>query len=546
MPRFIGSLLALALVTPLLAGCTRVGSSSSGTGAHSYTIPHTLRFASAEDIVGLNTFTSTQGVVSYLSQMTAAWLVRTDSHSEPTIPELATVVPSQKNGGISKDGKTITWHLRKGVKWSDGVPFDADDVVFSTNQVNNPRNNVVSHDGWDQIAKIDEPDKYTVVYHLKKPYSSFLETYFTTAGANPSILPKHLLAGYKDINTVPFEILAVGIGPFKYESWKRGDSVTMVPNPLYWRGVPKLQRIVFKIIPDRNTVLEELRTHELDLWTPVAPHYVPDLRKIAGVRVLMTPSFFYDHIDFNMSHPALADPAVREALRYATDRKAINNKVRFGTYILTESVVSPASSYYEQMPLVPFDIKKANAILDAAGWTRGKDGIRAKNGIRLSLTYASSSGSPDTDTQLLMIGGWWKQLGIDFTVRHYLAALFFAPVATGGIIYGGKFDVVNFAWGTDPNEDISNLYACYRFPPDGQNDPRYCNHAVTDAMDHAKTHYAHSERVADLKLIQEQIYKDVPIIVLDARRAIYAFNSDVKNWHPNPVAPFDDVMKVDI
>ncbi|MBD5655312.1 MAG: peptide ABC transporter substrate-binding protein, partial [Candidatus Eremiobacteraeota bacterium] len=102
-----------------------------------------------------------------------AWLIKTDAGGNATVPELATVVPSLTNGGISKDGKTITWHLRHGVKWSDGAPFDADDVVFTTKQVLNPANNVVSLDGWDLITKIEETDKYTVVYRLKKPYSSF-------------------------------------------------------------------------------------------------------------------------------------------------------------------------------------------------------------------------------------------------------------------------------------------------------------------------------------------------------------------------------------
>jgi len=538
--------LALALVASL-AACTRVGGGTTGTSQrHSYTQPHVLRYAAAEDITGLNPLTATQKVVADLSQMTMAWLVRTDANSEPTVPELATEIPTKENGGIGPDGKTITWHLRQGVKWSDGAPFDADDVVFSTNAVNNPANNVVSRDGWELIQKIDEPDKYTVVYHLKQPYSSFLETFFTTAGANPSILPKHLLAQYKSLNDVPYNSTPVGIGPFKYESWKRGDSVTLVQNPLYWRGPPKIQRVVFKIIPDRNTVLGQMRTHELDLWTPVAPHYVNDLKKIAGLSILMTPSYFYDHIDFNLSHPALKDPAVREALRYATDRKTLNDKVRFGIYIVEESVVPPASSYHEDLPLVPFDIAKANEILDNAGWVRGADGIRSKNGLRLSLQFASSTGSPDTDTQLLLIGGWWKQLGVEFTVHRYLAAMMFAPLQTGGIVYSGKFDAITFGWGGDPNEDLSNLFACNRFPPNGQNDPRYCNRQVSAALEHAQTHYGKSERSDDIKFIQEQIYKDVPTIVLDARKEIYAFNDDLKGWKPNPVAPFDSMLDVDI
>jgi peptide/nickel transport system substrate-binding protein len=537
--------ISIALILAI-AGCTKVGGGGSNGGRHSYTQPHVLRYASAEDIVGLNTLTSTQGVVSYMAQMTSAWLVKTDEHAEPTIPELATEIPTKANGGISADGKTLTWHLRQNVKWSDGEPFDADDVVFSTNAVNNPANNVVSRDGWELIEKIDEPDKFTVIYHLKKPYSSFLETFFTTAGANPAIMPKHLLVKYKSLNDVPYNSAPIGIGPFKYEAWKRGDSVTMVANPLYWRGQPKLQRIVFKIIPDRNTVLEQMKTHELDLWTPVSPHYVIDLRKISGVNVVLKPSFFYDHIDFNMSHPVLQDPAVRQALRYAVDRKTINDKIRFGLYILNESVVPTASSYHEDLPLVPFDLAKANKILDDAGWVRGADGIRSKNGLRLALQYASSTGSPDTDTQLLLIGGWWKQLGVEFTVHRYLAAVMFAPLQSGGIVYSGKFDVINFAWGGDPNQDDANLFSCRRFPPNGQNDPRYCNQKVTAALDHAQTHYGRAERTGDIKLIQEQIYKDVPTIVLDSRRETYAFNDDLKGWNPNPVAPFDSMLDVDI
>jgi peptide/nickel transport system substrate-binding protein len=385
------------------------------------------------------------------------------------------------------------------------------------------------------------------VYHLTKPYGPFAYTFFSTGGANPCVLPKHLLAKYSELNDVPYDSLPVGIGPFKYEAWKRGDSVELVPNPRYFRGQPKLQRVVFKIIQDRNVVLEQMRTHELDLWLPVPPHFYPELRAIPALTILMTPSYFFDHLDFNLSRPVLQDPAVRRALRYAIDRPLINQKVHNGLFLLTESVVPPASVFADtSIPLVPFDIAKGNAILDAAGWKRGPDGVRNKNGVRLSLTYASATGSPDTDLQIELIRGWWKKLGVEFNVQHYLASEFFAPIEEHGIIYSGKFDVVNFAWGGDPNQDLSNLYACYSFPPAGQNDPRYCNAKVTAAMDSGKVTYDRVARVPGMNYIQTQIASDVPIVVLDARRSIYAYNDDLKNWHPNPVSPFDDMLLVDI
>ncbi len=544
MLRLFARMLAGALAVVVVAGCSKVGTGGEDS-RHAYTRPHELRFAGAEDITGLNPLLATQAVVNYMANMTMAYLVKTDERGYPTVPELATVIPSKANGGISPDGKTITWHLRKGVVWSDGKPFTADDVVFSTNVVNDPKVDVASRDGWDDITKIDEPDKYTVVYHLKTPYAPFAVTFFSSAGANPAILPKHLLAG-KNINTDPYNSLPVGIGPFKYQEWKRGDSVVMVPNPTYFRGAPKLQKATYYTIEDRNTVSQLLRTHELDLWLPVSPHYINDVRSIPGVTVDLKPSYFYDHLDFNLKRPVLQDRAVRDAIRLATDRATLNEKIRFGIYDLGESVVPPASNFHKNIPLVPFDIAAANRLLDKAGWVRGSDGVRSKAGRRLSFVIASTTGTPDNDEEIELLRSWWKQIGVELDVKRYLASLFFAPAQTGGIVYGGKFDIIIFAWGNDSQQDLSNEYACYRFPPNGQNDLFYCNPKVTAVIDQGKVEYDPAKRVAGMNYLQQQIFEDDPTIVLDTRKQIAAYNSDLKNWHPSPSAPMDNMLNVDI
>ena len=215
--------------------------------------------------------------------MTGAWLTRTGAHSEP-VPELATIVPSKQNGGISADGRTIIWHIRKGVVWSDGAPFDADDIVFSTEAVLNPANNETSRLGWSLIARIDEPDKYTVVYHLKQPYGGFAYRYFSSAGEQ-SVLPKHLLGSLPNINKAKFNELPVGIGPFKYAQWKRSDYVEMVANPSYFRGKPRLQRITCKFLTNFDTIFSQLATHEIDLWPFVAGPYYERAGTILGVSV---------------------------------------------------------------------------------------------------------------------------------------------------------------------------------------------------------------------------------------------------------------------
>jgi peptide/nickel transport system substrate-binding protein len=537
-----------AVCAVLFSACTKVDTASvADPGArHAYTIPHELRYATAEDIVGLNPDLVQQTVVGYMSELTMAWLTRFD-HANKPIPELATVVPTQANGGISKDGLTITYHLRRDVKWSDGAPFTADDVIFSIRTVLNPATNVVGRDGFDQITRMDEPDRFTVVLHLKKKYAPYAQTFFGTAGANPCILPKHLLGKLANINDAAYNALPVGIGPFKYLEWKRGDSVTMVRNPLYFRGQPKLERIVFKVVPDRNTVLAQLEAHEIDLWTPVSAAFYPRVSAIAGISVLRQPGYYFGHIDFQNEHPGLNDPAVRRALRLAIDRDEIRQKIRHGLGIVQDTPFPPNHPAFDpRIRTVPFDLARAAKMLDAAGWRVGPGGIRTKNGHALNLDFATSTGTPDADSMIELVRANWQKIGVSITVHHYPSPLLFAPYADGGIVYGGKWDLITFNWGVDPIGDFSNLYSCDQVPPHGQNNPRYCNAAVTAAMNAFKEEYDPAKRQKYADFIQEHLADDAPIVVLDIVDDIFAYNSDLKDFHPNQVSPTDDFMNVDI
>ncbi|MFN2459811.1 MAG: ABC transporter substrate-binding protein [Candidatus Velthaea sp.] len=540
----------------LLAACTKVPDASApGGGAaatvatararHAFTIPHTLRIGDNQDITTLNPHLGAATSLGNLSEMTMAYLLRADAHNRP-MPELATEVPTQANGGISADGRTLTWHLRRGVKWSDGAAFDADDVVFSTHAVLNPANNEIGRDGWDLITQIDEPDKYTVVFHLKKAYAAYFPTFFGSPGANPCILPKHLLGALPNINNAPYNSKPVGIGPFRVTEWVRSDHVTLEANPLYWRGAPKLQKVVYRIIPDRNTLLTQLQTGEIDMWVYVGPGYYGRTRAVPTVTVFRKPDYYYAHIDFNMTHAALRDPAVRQALRYATDRKTIVEKVNHGTGLAQEGMETPVSPMFHALPFVPFDIGKANSLLDAAGWVRGADGIRAKNGQKLNLEFALQSGNPDYDQLVELIRSTWQQIGVALQVRRYQAGLFFGPYQSGGIIYSGKFDAVFFSWGLDPVGDLSNLFECNQMPPAGQNDPRYCNHATDELLEAVKKTYEERARAELVAKVIDALDRDVPTVVLYVRDEIHAYNTDLHGWTPNQISPFDAMMNADI
>ena len=544
--QLIAKIAALALCA-MVAACTKTGG-GGGTGGrlNSWTVPHVLRFEDAGDLSSLNPHLAQFADVGYLSSLTMAWLVKWDVNNRP-YPELATRIPTKANGGVSRDGLTITYHIRRGVKWSDGVPFNADDVVFSTHVVLNPANNEVGRLGWDRIVKIDEPDKYTVVYHLKKPYSPFVETFFSSAGANPCILPKHLLAQYPNINHVAYNSLPVGIGPFKYKQWQRATRVVLVANSLYWRGLPKLHEIEYLIVPDRNTVLTQLQAHQFDMYPLVPGNYLSRVQAVSGYGIDRIVAYWYNHVDFNLSSVRLQDVAVREALRLAIDRATLREKVGHNLGFLQEQAAARTSPYWNPaIKIVRFDVAQANALLDRAGWKLGADGVRAKNGVKLHLTVAAISGLPDVDTGNELMRAWWKQIGVTIEIKHYPTALFFAPMQQGGILYGGKWDVTEFAWLNDPLGDYSPIYACGSVPPNGQNVLHWCDPKANAAMQALFTHYDQNQRNSDARTVNEQLVKDVPTIVTLGREDVYAMNSDLHGFVPNAITPFDNFMNVDI
>ena len=528
---------ALALVATL-AGCARAG----GTGGAQ---AHVLRIGDVQSFDTLNPMFGTALSMGNLSDMTMAHLVRYGPDNRP-IPELATVVPTQRNGGISADGMTITWHLRRGVRWSDGAPFDGDDVVFTTNAVNNPKNNVVGRDGWNLIRKIDEPDKFTVVFHLDKPFSNYLPTFFASAGAVPAILPKHLLASYPDLNHVPYNQKPVGIGPFRYVEWVRDDHVTLEPNPYYWRGQPKLKKVVHKFIPDRNTLFTQLQTGEIDLIPFLGSPYFDRLKDLPNVAYVRQPSYLYSHVDFNTRRPLLRDPVVRTALATAIDRRVLVDKVNHGIGIVQDNVETPASPWYRPVPQRRFDLAAANRMLDADGWKRGPDGVRVKNGQRLALNWGAASGANDVDAMIEQITATWRQIGVAVDVHHYAVALFFALAGQGGIVYGGKFDVAEFAWQLTPSGDLNTINSCALIPPNGQNVTRLCDPVLERDLQAMKRTYDEAAKAAIITRAVRRIDALVPYQVLFLREDIHAFRRGLTGWHPNNTTPFDDMLNVDI
>lgn len=507
---------------------------------------HVLTFADTLDINTLNSYIATSGNIVRLTELTGAFFTRLDAHGNP-VPELVTVIPSQQNGGISKDGKTITWHLRHGVKWSDGQPFDSSDVTFTWRVMQNKDNDIATRDPWERLQSITAPDKYTVVFRLKAPYATFVTDYFNTQSAG-GVLPEHQIGPGTNFNQSPYNSLPVGIGPFRVTAFNRGNDVEFEANPYYFGGQPKMHKLIYKMIADDNTDMTQLTTGELDLWDTVNGTMAASAKALPGKTWSSRLSIFMSAIFFNTTHPQLKDPAVRRALRLATNRPLIFDKVVLRNGELTESVVPRVALGYLDLPVTKYDPAAAQAALDAAGWKRGPDGVRHKNGMTLAVQIVIPSGYGPSETLSALLQSDWTKIGVATTIRAYASGQFFGPYSAGGIVQTGKFDAALLSQSLGPvYANINGLYTCDAMPPNGFNLVHYCNKQV-DALNDTYLHsYDKATEVKAAQAFQRIIDDDAPMIMMYERAFLAVYDKRLTGYHPNSFSYWgDDLMKMDI
>jgi peptide/nickel transport system substrate-binding protein len=531
-------LLGVALLA--LGACARVGTGGPNGNLHPWTIPGTLRWADGEDLDNLNPLLSTQTLVNDLSAFTMGYFFVFDDRNRP-VPSLCLRVPTQANGDISLDGRRLTFHLRHGVIWHDGAPFTSADVAFTVEKILDPKTNVLTHRGWEEIERVDTPDAYTVVFHLKHPYAPFLNVFFTPLG-NPAILPKHLLASVADINHAPYNGLPIGLGPFKYVRWDRGSEVVMEAFDRWWGGKPKLRRVIFKVVPDTNTDLSQLRSHELDAWIRVPNQQAPQVVGLPGIDVTAYDTTSFGHFDFNVTSPPLADSRVRRALVYGADLDTMWRKVdhRIGRREWTP--ISHLSWAYDpHVARYPFNLAKAAVLLDQAGWRLGADGLRHKGDLTLRLRLAGNVGNPGLDARVLILQGDYKKLGVALEYFRYPTNTLFSSYAAGGVVATRKYDMASYAWSLAPEPDLQNLYTCAKISPKGQNYLGYCNHVFDAFVADSLTSYDRARRKADLIAAQEILGQDTPFMVISQRVDRIAYNADLRGVRPGPSMIFWNV-----
>ncbi len=378
-----------------------------------------LRVAYVREIDVLNAYTS-QNLVDIEFSMVEG-LITTDENNT-YVPVLAKEIPTEANGGVvhKEDGTiAMTWRLQEGVRWHDGEAFTSEDVCFTWRFVASEGSETYNRDWYLGILDCATPDDHTVVFTWDGVYGYY-------AGIFEAILPQHVLGAMTTDEIVNYEPYnrgpgTIGTGPFKFAEWKTGEYIRVVRSDDYWRGpeYPAIDEIVWAFIPDANTRLNAMLAGQYH-YAQIEPTQVFEVSDLPGYEIHLISSNTVMHFDVSLNTPRsralFSDPEVRRALFHAIDRKAIAEQLMQGTVEVANSPINPSSPYHNpDVAGYAFDPDRSRAMLDAAGWRAGPDGIRSKDGQRFSFQMINRAGSTDRIAIAQVIQAQLKDVGVEVT-----------------------------------------------------------------------------------------------------------------------------------
>lgn len=511
----------------LIWGCSNAHPRAGAGERNAWTVPGVLRLGADEEPDSLNLMFAHTAASDTIAGLLFTFLLRYDARGN-YIPDLALQVPTLRNGGISPDGRRIVLHLRRNVVWADGAPLTANDWLFTYHAVENPATNVKTRYGWDGIAAASAPDPHTLVIHLKRPSVAVLGILAMGGAAYPP-LPAHLLAHVPNLNSAAFNERPLSSGPYILQAWNHGSSLVFAPNPRYFRGPPKLKEVIWKVIPDVNTLFNQLATHDIDVYPNVNPNAIARLSSIQGIRVDRRLIADWRHLGINTSRPLLADVRVRRAIAEAIDWKRINATVFHGVDALAVSDVFPESWAAPSLPPYRYDPAGARRLLASAGWQPAADGFLHKGPLVMRLTvYATTGHQENTESQVLM-QSMLRAVGIDVVIRNFPGSYLFAM---DGPLYTGKYDMEWSIETNGPDPDNSGNWNGAFIPPRGANTSWLNDPIVNATSEEAASTFDAAARKRLYQREEERIRQLVPAVFFSWRMNYTAMNTDVRNYIP--------------
>jgi peptide/nickel transport system substrate-binding protein len=437
---------------------------------------------------------------------------------------------------ISPDNLTITFHLRKGVKWHDGAPFTSADVLFTYQMYIDPKVPTSYAEDYKQVAKAEAPDPYTFRVTYPRPYAPALESW------SLPIHPKHLLDG-RDVTKSPLARAPVGTGPYRLVEWKAGEKLVLEANPDYYDGKPYIRRVVYRIIPDSSTQFLELQSGGLDFMglTPIQYSTQTDTpafkRNFNKYRYL---SFGYSYLGYNLRKPLFQDVRVRRAIAHAVDKQEIIDGVLLGLGKAATGPYKPDTWVYNpNVKKYPYDPAAAGKLLDQAGWRDGDgDGVREKNGQRLAFTIVTNQGNDIRSKTAEILQRRLKEVGIDVQIRIVEWATFLKE-----FIFPGNFDVTILGWTGSPEPDQYNIWHSSKTGPRELNFIHYQNAEVDNLLERGRRTFDQAERKKIYDRFQEILAEEQPYTFLYVGEALPAVARRFRGIEPAPAGITHNFIK---
>jgi peptide/nickel transport system substrate-binding protein len=447
------------------------------------------------------------------------------------LPGLAAEVPTVENGGISADGLSWKIKLREGVTWHDGAPFTAEDVKFTLELLVNPAFRSWRRAGHELVKDLTVVSPTEITWTMSAPYAPY-----SSILASTFIVPKHAFDGQADLNATPFNNAPIGTGPFKWEQRVAGDYIEMNANTAYFGDGPYVEKLIVKYIPDLTVLYTQFKTGDIDvigLQGITADHF-EEAQGLADRTVIKAPGSPIETFSFNLGLPQFQDVKVRQALYHALDKATLIDALYYGLPVQTESYMPAQSFYYNpDLPKHEFSIEKANALLDEAGWAKGEDGIRAKDGVRLAFANSTTAGNQLREQAQQFMQQTFAEIGVEMTINNLPPA-----VMWGDHWMLSQFEtaIAGLAFLTGPDPDTSDYMSSNSIAAQGgagQNTFQWKNEKA-DALlaDGAKIFVPEERKVPYLEL-QALAREELPFLPIFQYTDLRGAKAGFEGFEPN-------------
>ena len=429
------------------------------------------------------------------------------------VPDLASDLPAVTDGG-----RTVIVKLRTDVKFHDGRPFTAADVVFTWKALLDPALASPLYRTWDLaglVESVDAVDDHTVRFRLGRVDPAFLDKLYV------GIVPEHVLAG-QDLAKTDFNRTPIGTGPYKMGERRPGERLVLDANPDYYGGAPMITRVVYTFIPDENARAAALEQGSIDV-ARLPPRLARGFETDARLRVVTIPSAAVDQMALPTANPVVSDPRVRRAIALAFDRDTAAKAIYAGKGAAASSPFVEGAWAYDPSAIVHFDPAAAGTLLDEAGWTMGGDGFRSKDGTRLAFKVMILPNITTHRELALALRSDLGKVGIDLTVDTVESALYKDRLATDAWLHnlGNPYDPDAIFYGT-----YHSKYATDSDP--GTNPAALRSPAVDAALEAGRSSVSGDQRTSAYHDLQNALLDDGAYVYLGVGDHTIVVPSDIR------------------